>query len=127
MAGINRLQSLLENNPPASNFRPYVEIHVEADALSAQFKPDPDYSKRLTDHVTLFLSIETNEIVGCRIKGIRGILEDLPNYIEIKHGSIELSVIFWSFRGGATDDEAKAFKELAKKSDGLTIEPATVT
>ena len=126
MAVTNRLAEFLRDNPPASEFTPYVEIHQEADALSVHLKPDADYSKRLTEHVTLFLSIDSDEIVGCRIKGIKGILADLPNYIKINLDGVELSMIFWSFRGGATDDEARAFKELAKKSDGLSIEPTSV-
>ena len=34
-------------------FQPYVEMSPEADALTFYFKPDADYSQRLTDHVTL--------------------------------------------------------------------------
>jgi hypothetical protein len=88
-------------------------MNKEADALTAYFEGDADYSKRLNDHVTLYLSLETNEIVGCRIKGIAGILQDLPNYIQVQHGSVQLSVIFWAFRGGAKD-ETQAINDLAR-------------
>ncbi len=68
---------LLSECKGIGEFQPYHELSTDADALTVYFKPDADYSKRLTDHVTLVLSIDANEIVGCRIKGISGILEDL--------------------------------------------------
>jgi hypothetical protein len=77
------------------------------------FEGDADYSKRLNDHITLYLSLETKEIVGCRIKGIAGILQDLPNYIRINHGSVQLSIIFWAFRGGA-EEGSPAINDLAR-------------
>lgn len=75
MATVDQIKALLESEPVANKFSPYRELNLEADALTVYFKPDPDYSKRLNDHITLYLSIETNQIVGCRIKGIAGILE----------------------------------------------------
>src|SRR5271154_1587469 len=81
-------------------FQPYITISQEADALTAYFKPDADYSQRLTDHVTLYRSLASNEIVGCRIKGIKGILEDLPNFLRVDHQDARLSMVFWSFYGG---------------------------
>jgi hypothetical protein len=62
---------LLESQNWDTPFQPYVEMSLEADALTFYFKPNADYSQRLTDHVTLYRSLESNELVGCRIKGIR--------------------------------------------------------
>ncbi len=98
-------------------FQPYVTISQEADALTAYFKPDADYSQRLTDHVTLYRSIDTNEIVGCRIKGINGILEDLPNFLSVAHQGATLSMVFWSFRGSIDDSARETFKELVEVAD----------
>lgn len=124
MAKANELASVLQEMKPSANFSPYVEFSEEADALNVYFRPDPDYSKRLTDHVTLFLSLENHRIVGCRIKGVAQILEDLPNYIDIDHGGVKLSVIFWSFRGGAVDETVRsALSELAKEAGDLVLSP----
>lgn len=109
----------------AKVFKPYYELSNEADALTVYFKPDADYSKRLTDHVTLFLSLDTTELIGCRIKGIAGILEDLPNYIHIAHDGVELSIIIWSFRGGIQDERTRRIlnelNELAKKAGDMVV------
>lgn len=79
------IEQLLADNPPADTFEPYARMSPDADAVTFYFKGDADYSKRLTDHVTLFLSQGDGSIVGCRIKGVKGILDDLPNYLTINH------------------------------------------
>ena len=96
----------------------------EADALTFYFKPDADYSERLTDHVTLYRSLESNELVGCRIKGITGILEDLPNFLHVDHQGARLSMVFWSFRGGLNDEARDAFRQLAAAAGDRTLQPA---
>ncbi len=113
----------LEGAHPTSAFRPYVDYNRASDAANFYFKPDADYSERLTDHVTLFRSIATKELVGCRIKGIAGIMADLPNFIEVGHDGIELRVLFLPFTG---EDEAvrRQMAELAKAAGGLKLETA---
>lgn len=95
-------------------FRPYHRLDRTADVLTVYFKGDPDYSKRLTDHVTLYLSIENNTVVGCRIKGISGILHNLPNFIRVNHGRTELAVVFLPFLGEASEEDRGAIGELGK-------------
>jgi hypothetical protein len=65
--------TFLKNNPPGKKCVPYCHLSKEADALTVYFKGDADYSKRLSEHITVCLSLETNEIVGCRIEGLSGI------------------------------------------------------
>lgn len=92
----------------SGEFRPYHYLSPEADALTVYFADKPDYSKRLTDHITLYLALEDDSIVGCRVKGISGILEDLPNYLHVNHEDVELSVVFLPFRGQAPDQDLRA-------------------
>jgi hypothetical protein len=107
-------------------FTPYCDFSEEADALMVFYRPDAYYSKRLTDHVTLYLAVDApNKIVGCRIKGIAGVLADLPNYIAVDHGGIKLALIFLSFRGGIEDDHVRSvFNELAKEAGDMQLEHA---
>jgi hypothetical protein len=104
---------------------PYIYHSKEADALTVYFEGDADYSKRLNDHITLYLSIDTDEIVGCRIKGVKGIIEDLPNFIRVNHGSVELSLLFWAFRGGADQEESEKINDLARLGTErkMTLDP----
>lgn len=115
MASESELMKFLKENPPANQFVPYYYLSEASDSLTVYFEGDADYSERLSDHVTLYRSLETDEVVGCRIKGISGILEDLPNYIQINHDGIQLSIIFLAFRGGATDPKvSETMNQLAK-------------
>ena len=114
MVSESALMQFLKKNAPAKKFVPYCYVNKQADALTVYFEGDADYSKRLNDHVTLYLSLETDEVIGCRIKGISGILADLPNYINITHGEVELSVVFLAFRGGAEKDVSGAMNSLAR-------------
>lgn len=120
------LMQLLRDNPPAKKFVPYSYLSKEADVLTVYFEGDADYSKRLNDNITLYLSVETDEIVGCRIKGISGILKDLPHYFSVKHAGIELSIIFFAFRGGADDFVSGAINDLARVANErqMVLEPA---
>lgn len=115
MVSESELRQFLRENPPAKQFVPYCHLSEEADALTVYFEGDADYSQGLNDHVTLYRSLETDEVVGCRIKGISGILADLPNYIQISHGKVQLSIVFLAFRGGADDKKvSEAINDLAR-------------
>ena len=124
MAKESDVLRFLKQNPSARKFVPYCYLNQQADALTVYFEGDADYSERLNDHVTLYRSLETKEIVGCRVKGISGILEDLPNYIRVKDGPVELSLIFFAFRGTAESDGAVAINDLARAASerGLVLE-----
>ena len=112
----------LSAQPGNQAFCPYSAISREADALTTYFKGEPDYSERLTDHVTLYRSLETQEIVGCRIKGISALLEDLPNFLQVKHDGVTLSMVFWSFCGGQSDDRVReAFGQLASAAGDMAL------
>jgi hypothetical protein len=118
MAKKSALMQALKAELPAKQFAPYCFISKEADAMTVYVEADPDYSERLTEHVTIYRSLATNEVVGCRIKGISGIIEDLPNYIHVDHDGIKLSAIFLPFRGAATDERARAaLNDLAKSAN----------
>ena len=114
----SELMEALRAEPPKNQFVPYCFISREADALTVYFEADPDYSERLNEHITLFRSLETNELVGCRIKGISGILEDLPNYLKVNHDGINLSAVFLPFRGSITDEKSRAVLNGLAKTAG---------
>ncbi len=118
------LKDFLQTKSVASNFGPTSSSARKLD-VTAYFKPDADYSERLTEHVTLYRSIDSNGIVGCRIKGISGILEDLPNFLHVDHQVAKLSMVFWSFRGGVDDEGLRdTFRQLAKAAGDMPLQTA---
>jgi len=118
---IDRIEEFIQQQDMAKEFSPYVELNEQADALTAYFKSDADYSKRLTDHVTLYLSLDNDELIGCRIKGVRGILKDLPNYLSVDHDRVRLSVMFLPYVSAASEEEREMLKKLARASGDMRI------
>ena len=127
MATEQEIRQLLKENPPAKQFVPYCYLSKEADALTAYFEGDADYSQRLNSHITLYRSLETDEIVGCRVKGISSLIADLPNYIRINDGDVGLSVLFFAYRGGAEGEERQTMNDLARAAAERNIAFQTST
>lgn len=50
-----------------SKFTPYCYLSEKSDAFTVYFANECDYSEVLSDNITLYRSLETKEIVGCRI------------------------------------------------------------
>jgi hypothetical protein len=124
MATDSLMKLIRDHAVDSSNFRPYMDHSHEADAITVRFKPDADYSVRLTDHVTVLRSLDTRQLVGCRIKGIADLLVDLPNFVTVDDGGVKLSFIFLSFRGGAEGEARETFKELAIAAGDMRLQPA---
>jgi hypothetical protein len=101
----------------AGEFKPCAFYGDEEDALVFYFRNDPDYAKRINRRVTLYLSMETNELVGCQIKEVRSVLEDIGAFdIKIKHGKVKLSLILLPFLGTVLDDPnaRQLYRELGR-------------
>lgn len=105
-------------------FTPYCFLSEDADALTVYFRGDADYSKRLTAHLTLYLSVDTDEIVGCRIKGFSWLRKSIPNFIRANHGGCDLSLMFLPFLGQDDESVRKYVEELGKtaKEHNLTLD-----
>ena len=79
----------------------------------------------MTDRVTLYRSTGSDEIVGCRIKGILRILEDLPRFLHVDRQGAKLSMVFWSFYGSVDDEDLRnTFRQLAKAAGDLPLRSA---
>ena len=53
-------------------FSPYWMRHEQSGDLTVYFSGEPDYLEQLTDEITVYRSLKTNEIIGCRINDVRG-------------------------------------------------------
>lgn len=110
-------ETFFKENTPSGAFQPYSYFSAESDTLTIYFADEPDYSKRLTDHITILLSTESDEPIGCRVKGVSRIVSHLPNYIHVKNGSgTKVSHILLTFIGNADEETRTAIDEIAKKA-----------
>lgn len=111
------LIEFVKQHKPTGDFKPYAYYGAEEDALTFYFRGDPDYAKRLNSRVTVFLSIDSNELVGCQIKSVRNVLEDIDWFdVSISHKGAKLKMLFVAYLGTLSDDpEArKVFRELGR-------------
>ena len=86
-------------------FEPYAYYGAEEDALTIYFKEDADYARRINTRVTVFLSLDSDELVGCQIKSIQHVLEDIGWFdVSIKHGRVQVAMLFLACHGEFADE-----------------------
>jgi len=73
--------------------------------------------------ITLYLSLNDNEPVGCQIKGFRAIREDLSFFHELDNGKVRLSVALSAYLGTVEDEESRRnFRKLGRAAANLELE-----
>jgi hypothetical protein len=109
------LDDLFRTHKPTGTFRPSAYLSEGDDALYVYFSNEPDRRKRLNERVTLYVSLDSNRIVGCQIKGIGAILEELPHFIEARHGKEKLQLAFVALISSFEDEsDRQAFREVGQ-------------
>lgn len=125
MAQVAQITDFIRNLKPSSQpFKPYAYYGEEEDALKVHFSDEQDYAKRLNSRVTVYLSMETDEIVGVQIKNVCHVLEDIGSYdIAIKHGKLELQMLFIALRGEIIEreEDREFFRKLGTKASEAGI------
>ena len=127
MAQTVQVTDFIKNVKASSKpFQPYAYYGKEEDALKVYFSDEQDYAKRLNSRVTVYLSLETDEIVGVQIKNVRQVLEDIGSYdIAIQHGKLKVQLLFLAMRGEIIEHEQdrEFFRKLgAKASEAAGLE-----
>lgn len=98
--GAADLMEIINQHRREGPFRPYAYYGAEEDSLTVYFQGDADYAKRLNSRVTVFLSLDDDELVGCQIKSVRHVLEDIGWFdVSIKHGKVRVDMLFLACYG----------------------------
>jgi hypothetical protein len=121
----DELINLIDSFKQASVFRPCAYYGQEEDALTFYFRKDADYAKRINARVTVYLSMDDNELVGCQIKGVRRVLDELGELdLTIKHGRIKLQVVLLAFMERMLEQEETrtVYREVYRKATESDIE-----
>jgi hypothetical protein len=86
----------LEATPPPEFVSPQIRYGFREDSLSFYSRNDESYAHRVNELITLFLSFDKNELVGCQVKGLRRrLLSDGAFGIAIKKGGkLKLGLFF---------------------------------
>lgn len=96
---------LLETSEPQPFTSPHVYYGSKEDSLTLYFRPDESYAHRLNNLVTIFLTQEGDELVGCQIKGLCRKLKSAGNFTVAiaRDKELELGLFFYVLAYEASD------------------------
>ncbi len=99
------LISYIRSRPIAASFEPCAYYGPEEDAVIFYFRNVPDYARRVSRWLTLYLAIDDDQLVGCQVKGVKRVLEDIDAFgIDVEHNKVKLQVLFLAFLGAVADE-----------------------
>jgi hypothetical protein len=119
------LIAYIKSHPPAGEFRPCAYYGPDEDALMFYFRNDPDYAKRINSRVTVYLSTDTHELVGCQIKGVGRVLRELGDFdVTIKHGKIKLKIVLLAFMDRMLElpDTRDVYREVYRRASETDVD-----
>ena len=98
-----RLEEHLKTKP-FKGFKATPRYSEEGDCLTFYFRNAPSYADRVDELLTVYLSLETDELVGCQIKSIGRIMKRLRSLrIRLKDKDVELRLLFLACRALAEE------------------------
>ncbi len=101
------LDEYLATHKP-KGFRPVPHYFAQGDFVTYYFRSDPSYAQRVDDILTVFLSFDTNELVGCKIKGVKHILQTAGAFgVTLDDEDVELGLFFFVGASLAKDETQK--------------------
>jgi hypothetical protein len=117
------LTEYLATNKP-EGFRPVPHYFPQGDFVTYYFRNDPCYAQRLDDVITVFLAFGSDELVGCKIKGVKQILQSAGNFdVTIDDGAIKLGIFFFVGAAVAKDEaQKKRYEELRRVAKNVTLD-----
>jgi hypothetical protein len=121
----NLMQYLEGKTSQGFTRRPYYS--PDGDFLVYYVHPDEAIAERVDDLLTVYRSMETREFVGCKIKGIRRLVETLRNFgvsIEAEDSSLTLSILFLTAARDRLPEHVHYYEEMGRFSKGVALDPA---
>jgi hypothetical protein len=98
---VQNLTSYLKESRP-EGFRSVPHYFPSGDYLTYFVSDEPYYAKRLDDVITVYLTFDTHELIGCKVKGVKHILRTAGDFaVRVDGDGIELGFFF--FVGAAPD------------------------
>jgi hypothetical protein len=120
---VQNLIDYLRDNP-CKGFRPVPHYSADGDFLTYHFRPEAGYEERVDDFLTVYRAFETGQIVGCKIEGVKRILDAAGAFgVETGSGPIRLGFFFFAVAAvGKTEDQARRYRELGQLTKDAAIE-----
>lgn len=121
----NEMRDNFLGETAGKTFRPCAHYDPDSDCVTFYFSNEPDYAKRLNSRVTIYLSDESDELVGCRVKGVRAVLEDIGSFdVSISHGKVKLTILFVAFHAvfGSDPESRNVYRKIGQAASESDLE-----
>jgi hypothetical protein len=117
----NLTEYLKEHPPQGWNAVPH--YFPAEDYLTYYFRNDRCFSQRVDDLLTVYVSFETKELVGCKIKGVRHILQTAGDFeVTLDDGEVSLGFFFFVGASMAKDDAQRSrYEQIGKKAKDVRM------
>ncbi len=108
----------------AQGFEPRPYYSSDGDFLVFYLRDDEAFAERVDDLLTVYRSIKTKELVGCKIKGVLRLVQTLRNFgvsIEPEDKSLRLSLLFLSAAFGKPPECRQYYEEMGRFSKDMSL------
>ena len=105
-------------------FEPKPMYSAQGDFLTFFFRDDDAYEKRVDELLTVYLAESTNELVGCKIKGVTQILKTLGNFgVMIRDQELTLGMLFLAGMAVSKTPESKEnYEAIGKRTKDVAFD-----
>lgn len=93
-------QFLKDGWAQAKPLTPMPHYLLEGDQLTLFFREDLPYAERVDDLLTVYFSDETDELVGCKIKGVSLLVQNVVSIVGVQDDNIDITFLFLSAATG---------------------------
>ncbi len=117
----------LEEQQAPDFIAPQVHYGPNEDSLLFYFRNEESYARRLNSFVTVFLTFEGDELVGCQVKGLRRKLESdgTCSLLIAKEGKLQLGLFFHLLAYHDPKPESRSqLVELGQRAKGIELDPS---
>jgi hypothetical protein len=103
----------------------------DGDYVTFYLSDERSYAERVDGLLTVYRSMKTDELVGCKIKGVRRLLEDGGNFgVSVKDEGVRLSFLFLIGLSLPEDkdeqERRRMYTECAKATQNVFLEKREV-
>ncbi len=121
----DKLTEYLQEHP-CKEFRPVPFYSEMGDFVTYYARGERCYERRIDDLLTVYLSMETKELVGCKIKGVKHLLQTAGDFfVSVASGKVKLAFFLALGEKIARDPEQKRlYQELACMAKDVELQLA---
>ncbi len=108
---------------PCKGFKPVPHYFPEGDYVTYFHRDERARAQRLDDLLTVYLSLASGELVGCKIKGVRHLLQTAGSFgVTVQDGHIKLGFFFLIGSCIAREEaQKKLYQELNRMAQDVEL------